>query len=64
LVIEREHLLRDSFEQFRTTDNFDLHKEIKIFYVGEHAQDAGGLIREWVTDLTIELFSEKINLFK
>ena len=37
LVIEREHILRDSFEQFRTTDDFDLHKEIKIFYVNEVA---------------------------
>jgi len=37
LVIEREHILRDSFEQFRTTDSFDLHKEIKIFYVDEVA---------------------------
>ena len=45
LVIDRENLLRDSFEQFRTTDRFDLHKEIKIFYVGEVALDAGGLMR-------------------
>lgn len=52
LVIERENILRDSFEQFRTTDDFDLHKEIKIFYVNEVAQDAGGLIREWITSLT------------
>lgn len=37
LVIEREHILRDSFEQFRTTDDFDLHKEIKIFYINEVA---------------------------
>ena len=45
MVIDRENLLRDSFEQFRTTDRFDLHKEIKIFYVGEVALDAGGLMR-------------------
>jgi hypothetical protein len=37
LVIDREKILRDSFEQFRTTDAFDLHKEIKIFYIGEVA---------------------------
>jgi hypothetical protein len=35
LVIDRTNLFRDSFEQFRTIDAFDLHKEIKIFYVGE-----------------------------
>lgn len=63
LVIEREHVLRDSFEQFRTTDNFDLHKEIKIFYIGEVAQDAGGLMREWLTELTKALFSKETGLF-
>lgn len=64
LVIERDHLLRDSFEQFRTTDDFDLHKEMKIFYVGEVAQDAGGLLREWITELSTMLFSDETGLFK
>jgi E3 ubiquitin ligase SMURF1/2/E3 ubiquitin-protein ligase NEDD4 len=41
-----------------------LHKEIKIFYVGEVAQDAGGLMREWITELTKAMFSEEIGLFK
>ena len=64
LVIDRQHLFRDSFEQFRTTDDFDLHKEIKIFYVDEVAQDAGGIIREWVTELCKILFGESLGLFK
>lgn len=37
LVIERDNILHDSLEQFRTTDDFDLHKEVKIFYVNEVA---------------------------
>ena len=57
-------MLRDSFEQFRTTDDFDLHKEIKIHYIGEVAQDAGGLMREWITELTTSLFSEYFGLFR
>jgi E3 ubiquitin-protein ligase HUWE1 len=67
LVIDREHTFRDSLEQFRTTDGFDLHKEIKIFYVGEVAQDAGGLMREWVTELARSLFGtnkDSLGLFK
>jgi hypothetical protein len=64
LVIERQNVLRDSFEQFRTTDDFDLHKELKIFYVGEVAQDAGGIMREWITELTKSLFSDTVGLFK
>ena len=50
-------MFRDSFEQFRTTDDFDLHKEIKIYYVNEVAHDAGGLTREWITELTKTIFS-------
>eukprot|EP00347_Sterkiella_histriomuscorum_P023957 403332801 len=64
LVIQRDHILRDSFEQFRTTDDFDLHKEIKIHYVDEVALDAGGIMREWITELTKSLFSENKGLFK
>jgi hypothetical protein len=56
LVIDRTNLFHDSFEQFRTTDAFDLHKEIKIFYVGEKALDVGGLMRNWVTDITKIIF--------
>jgi hypothetical protein len=33
-----------------------LHKEIKIFYIGEVAMDAGGLMRQWVTDITKIIF--------
>lgn len=41
-----------------------MHKEIKIHYIDEVAQDAGGIMREWVTDLTKALFSESKGLFK
>jgi len=41
-----------------------LHKEIKIFYVGEEAQDAGGVIREWLTDLSTAIFSQEAHLFR
>ena len=58
LVIERDNIFRDSFEQFRTTDRFDLHKEIKIYYAGESAQDAGGLMREWITELAKALLAD------
>lgn len=56
MVIERSRLVLDSFEQFRTIDGMDMHKEIKIHYVGEQAQDAGGVFRDWITDLCRSLF--------
>lgn len=64
LVIDRANILQDSYSQFITTDGFDFHKEIKIFFVGEVAQDAGGLMREWVTEITKVIFSETTGLFK
>lgn len=64
LVIDRATILADSYSQYLTTDGFDFHKEIKIFFVGEVAQDAGGLMREWITELTKALFMPETGLFK
>jgi len=47
-----------------TTDDFDLHKEIKIHYIDEVGQDAGGIIREWVSELTKVLMGEQMALFQ
>jgi E3 ubiquitin ligase SMURF1/2/E3 ubiquitin-protein ligase NEDD4 len=57
-VIERKNILADSYQQFLTTDGFDFHKEVKIFFVGEVAQDAGGLLREWVTEISKVIFND------
>jgi hypothetical protein len=64
LVIDRANILEDSYQQYITTDGFDFHKEVKIFFVGEVAQDAGGLMREWITELTKVIFNDEIGLFK
>jgi hypothetical protein len=34
-----------------------MHKEIKIFFVGEEAQDAGGVFKEWIHLVLKELFN-------
>lgn len=64
LVVERKNFLRDSFEQFRTTTELDLRRELKIHFLNEVCQDAGGLIRDWFSVLTEELFDPKFGLFK
>ena len=56
LVISREHVLRDSLAQFATVDNFELHKEVKIHFIDEVGQDAGGVIREWLHQLMLQIF--------
>ena len=59
--INRENIIDMSIDQFKL---INLYKELKINFIGEVNQDAGGLIREWFTVLFKELQSEKINLFE
>eukprot|EP00826_Nyctotherus_ovalis_P049847 TRINITY_DN6051_c0_g1_i3.p1 TRINITY_DN6051_c0_g1~~TRINITY_DN6051_c0_g1_i3.p1 ORF type:complete len:405 (-),score=90.86 TRINITY_DN6051_c0_g1_i3:159-1373(-) len=63
LLIERSHFLRDSFEQLRTRTDLDLRGDVRIHYLDECCQDAGGLFKEWLTVLTGELLSPKLGLF-
>ncbi len=48
LVIDRENIIEHTLNQISSTDGFSFHKEIKIFFVGEEAQDAGGVLKEWI----------------
>eukprot|EP00826_Nyctotherus_ovalis_P052627 TRINITY_DN670_c0_g2_i1.p1 TRINITY_DN670_c0_g2~~TRINITY_DN670_c0_g2_i1.p1 ORF type:complete len:436 (+),score=87.30 TRINITY_DN670_c0_g2_i1:652-1959(+) len=63
ILVERTHFLRDSFEQLRTITHLDLRRRVRIHFVDEIAQDAGGLIREWLAVLVEELFAESLGLF-
>ena len=64
LVINRDHLVQESFDAFQTFLDLNLHKELQIFFVGEKAQDAGGVEREWLTLLIQSLLSEEMGLFR
>ena len=61
LNINREKVLEDSLEQFSKINPF---KELKIIFLGEESQDAGGLIREWLTILFDKILEEKTGLFE
>ena len=63
LVVSRENILEESFNQFMTTYELDLKKAMHIFFVDEIAQDIGGVYREWYTALFDEIFSSKTNFF-
>ena len=60
LVISRDNIIEDSINQILSTDGFSLHKEIKIFFVGEEAQDAGGVFKEWIFSLLQHIFTGQI----
>mmetsp|Transcript_1438 Transcript_1438/g.1385 ORF Transcript_1438/g.1385 Transcript_1438/m.1385 type:complete len:338 (-) Transcript_1438:740-1753(-) len=48
LVIDRNNIVKDTINQISSTDRFSFYKEVKIFFVGEEAQDAGGVLKEWI----------------
>jgi len=61
LFISRENVFENSLIQIET---FNIHKEIKIIFLGEESSDAGGLIREWLTILFKQIMDEKAGLFE
>jgi len=61
LSINREKVLENSMEQFKT---INLFKELKILFLGEESHDAGGLIREWLTILFNKILDEETGLFE
>ena len=60
LDLDRQNFLGESMEQI---DTVDLHKELKINFIGEVSYDAGGIIREWFTTIFQKLEGEKLKLF-
>ena len=61
LFISRENVFENSLIQI---EMFNIHKEIKIIFLGEESSDAGGLIREWLTILFKQIMDEKSGLFE
>lgn len=63
LVVSRNNILEESFNQFMTTHDLDLKKSMQIFFVDEAAIDIGGVYREWYSSLFEAIFSEKNGFF-
>jgi hypothetical protein len=63
LVVSRENILEESFNQFMTTQELDLKKAMHIYFVDEVAQDVGGVYREWYSALFDSIFSTVNNFF-
>ena len=47
-IVNRDNIIQESMKQF---GKINVYKELKINFEGEVNQDAGGLIREWITIL-------------
>jgi hypothetical protein len=61
IKIDRENILDSSINEWKNIDPF---KELKIHFIGETANDAGGIIREWLTVLFKEILDDETKLFE
>mmetsp|Transcript_11509 Transcript_11509/g.10180 ORF Transcript_11509/g.10180 Transcript_11509/m.10180 type:complete len:312 (+) Transcript_11509:161-1096(+) len=62
LVINRSNIVEQTINSIESTEGFSFHKEVKIFFVGEEAQDAGGVLKEWIFSLLQTIFSKQSGL--
>lgn len=63
LVVSRENIFEESYNQFMTTDGLDLKRAMHIFFIDEVAHDVGGVYREWYACLFESIFSTEFNFF-
>ena len=63
LVISRKNIFDETYNQFMTSTELNLHRKIQIYFIEEVAQDAGGVEREWYSSIFKEIFSKINNFF-
>jgi hypothetical protein len=61
--IRRDYLVTDSMTQLSIYSTADLHRRLRVQFVGESGVDGGGLAREWLCLLTQRLFSPDYGMF-
>lgn len=61
--IRRSHLFSDSFRELFRLRGPEWKARFYIIFEGEEGQDAGGLLREWFSIITREIFNPNYALF-
>ncbi|XP_054708625.1 E3 ubiquitin-protein ligase HUWE1-like [Uloborus diversus] len=61
--VRREHVFEDSFRELHRRTPEDWKNRFYIVFEGEEGQDAGGLLREWYTIISREIFNPMYALF-
>ena len=61
--IRREHVFEDSFREINRKLPEEWKNRFYIVFQGEEGQDAGGLLREWYTIISREIFNPMYALF-
>ena len=63
IIIHRNNILEESYNQFMTTTDLNLLNPLQVHFVDEVAHDEGGVYREWYACLVKQFFNEKNKLF-
>lgn len=61
--VKREHVFEDSYRELHRRPPDDWRNRLYIVFEGEEGQDAGGLLREWYTIVSREIFNPMYALF-
>ncbi|KAH7975274.1 hypothetical protein HPB49_025640 [Dermacentor silvarum] len=61
--VRREHVFEDSFRELHRRPPEEWKNHFYIVFEGEEGQDEGGLLREWYTIISREIFSPMYALF-
>ncbi|CAH0729413.1 unnamed protein product, partial [Brenthis ino] len=64
LTVSRRHLVRDTMTQISNHDTSQLKKPLRVEFVGEEAEDAGGVKKEFFLLLLKEIFDPVYGMFK
>lgn len=64
LHVSRDNLVLDALRELTEVNTSDLRKPLKVKFVGEEADDAGGVRKEFFMLLLREIFDPKYGMFK
>ncbi|KAG8232703.1 hypothetical protein J437_LFUL014721 [Ladona fulva] len=64
LEVTRENIVGDTLTQLRKFDSRDLKKPLKVKFLGEEAEDAGGVRKEFFLLLMREVLDPKYGMFQ
>lgn len=63
IIVRREHVLDDSYEQLGSLSASEFRRRLRVQFSGEEGDDAGGVRREWYAVLARQIFDPNYALF-
>ncbi|KRY57599.1 putative E3 ubiquitin-protein ligase HERC4 [Trichinella britovi] len=63
ISVSRNNIIEDTFKQLIVATSYDLKRPLKVQFVGEDADDLGGLKKEFFMLIFQELFNPKYGMF-